>query len=206
MNTGFVRLAARNAGRASATLARAFQDDPLMRFLLPAAPRRAETLPWFLGTTVRYCLRYGEVHTVPGLEAVACWLTPGNTHVTNARVFRTGGTSTPLKLGLGSFRRLLAWQGYVAKEHARHAPEPHLYLYVLGVDPLSRGRGLGRGLLTPTLARADTEGLSCYLETQNAANVRVYEAVGFRVMSVGTPPGTDLTTWAMRREPDSRQN
>lgn len=199
-DAGFVRLTARDVRQAAVTLARAFQDDPLMSFLVPDPVKRSETLPWFLGTTIRYCLAYGEVHATPRLEAVACWLTPGNTRVTNARVFRTGGAATPLRLGLDGLRRLLAWQAYVTEEHARHAPEPHLYLYVLGVEPLVRGRGLGRALLGPTLGRADAEGLPCYLETQTEANVRVYEAAGFRLVNAGRTPGTALTTWAMRRE------
>jgi len=202
----FMRLGVKDVEHASVTLARAFQEDPLMAFLIPDALKRARTLPWFLSTTVRYCLAYGEVHATPVLDAVACWLTPENTSVSPVRVFRTGGATTPLKLGMAGFRRLLAWQDYVGKEHAKHAPGPHLYLYVLGVDPLSRGRGLGRALLQPTLERADTERLPCYLETQTKNNVKVYESLGFRVMSAGKTPGYDLTTWALRREPQRTPN
>lgn len=200
-DSGFIRLAARDVPQASVTLARAFQDDPLMRFLIPDPVNRAQKLPWFLGTTVRYCLAYGEVHATPALDAIACWLTPGNTTVTPARVFRTGGATTPFKLGFRGFQRLLVWQEYVTKEHTAHAPELHFYLYVLGVDPLSRGHGLGRVLLEPMLARADIEQRLCYLETQTENNVRVYESLGFRLMRVGKTPGYELTTWALRREP-----
>lgn len=187
--------------RAAETLARAFQDDPMMRFLLPDDVKRVRTLPWFLGTVVRYCRAFGEVQVSVEQDAVACWLTPGNTTVTLGRIFRSGGALTPVKLGLGGFNRLMKLQAYMAKEHAIHAPDPHYYLYLLGVDPQSQGRRLGRQLLGRVLGRADLEGKACYLETQNEKNVAVYRSVGFDVTSVGQVAGSTLTVWTMRRDP-----
>ena len=191
--------------RANITLARAFQNDPMMRYLMPDDRERAKTLPWFLGTVVRYCHLYGEVHTTPGEDAVACWLTPGNTSVTPGRIFRAGGALTPLKLGLSGFGRLMALQAYLDKERARNASEPHYYLYLLGVDPLSQGKGLGRRLLKPMLGRADREGRACYLETQNEKNIAVYSKVGFEVVRVGQVAKTDLSVYSLRREPRGRK-
>ena len=51
------------------------------------------------------------------------------------------------------------------------------------------------------LARADSEGTPCYLETQNEKNVKVYEKVGFEVMSSGKVDGHDLNVWTMKRTP-----
>ena len=198
-------VAVRPKAGASLTLARAFQNDPMMRFLLPDDVERARTLPWFLGTVVRYCRAFGEVHVSAEGDAVACWLTPGNTTVTPRRIFRSGGALTPVKLGLGGFGRLMALQAYLAEEHAKNMPEPHFYLYLLGVDPLSRGQDLGRLLLAPTLGRAAHEGRACYLETQNEKNVAVYRSVGFEVTSVGQVAGSTLTVWTMRRDPKSRR-
>jgi hypothetical protein len=47
-------------------------------------------------------------------------------------------------------------------------------------------------LLRPALARADAEGVPCYLETQNVRNVRFYRKQGFRVVSDGEVPGHGL--------------
>lgn len=194
----------RGQHRVTATLARAFQHDPMMRFLLPDDVKRARTLPWFLGTVVRYCRVFGKVQVSAEQDAIACWLTPGNTTVTPGRIFRSGGALTPVKLGLGGFGRLMALQAYLAQEHEKNMPEPHFYLYLLGVDPLSRGQGLGRQLLAPTLGRAAHEGRACYLETQNEKNVAVYRSVGFEVTSVGQVAGSTLTVWTMRRDPKRR--
>lgn len=183
------------------TLARAFANDPMMRFIFPEDDVREQRLPWFLGNVVGYCQRYGEVDVSTNGDAVACWLTPGNTTVTPLRQMQGGGILTPFKLGFQSFGRLMTLQSHLTKEHRAHAPEPHYYLYLLGVDPASWGQGLGRQLMGKMLARADAEGLPCYLETQNKKNVAVYEKVGFEVMSAGKLEGHDLTIWTMKRPP-----
>ncbi len=100
------------------------------------------------------------------------------------------------------FARLLALTKHLDAEHERIAPDPHWYLNILGVEPLSRGRGIGRELLRPVLKRADAAGQPCYLETQSEQNVGVYEKVGFRVASEGEVPGRRLRVWTMRREPE----
>lgn len=181
-------------------LGRAFGRDPMMTFLFPDEAHRTRKLPHFLGGIVRLCRLYGEVHTTPDHTGVACWLPPGQ-RVTFWRLVRTGNLAAPLQLGLAGFRRLLALQAHFEREHVRRAPEPHWYLYLLGVDPAGQGRGVARTLLAPVLGRADAQGVACYLETQNEHNVAVYQRFGFQVTSAEVVPGYDLRVWTMRREP-----
>lgn len=196
-----VRLETSGVSRASAVLARAFQYDPMMAYLIPDERRRAAAAPGFFRTALGYCLRYGEIYTTPEIEGVACWLPPGETRVTTDRILRTGGLWTPITMGPSAFPRLLALTSQLDAEHERNAPDPHWYLYILGVEPLSRGRSVGRALLQPVLDRADTARQPCYLETQNERNVPVYESLGFRLTSESEVPGRGLRMWTMRREP-----
>jgi mycothiol synthase len=56
-------------------------------------------------------------------------------------------------------------------------------VYVIAVDPDVHGRGLGTTLLTAGLRHLRQAGLSramLYVESENAAAIRMYEAVGFR--------------------------
>jgi GNAT superfamily N-acetyltransferase len=78
-------------------------------------------------------------------------------------------------------------------------PEPHDYLFILGVEPEQHGRGLGGALLTALLADR-TPGLPCYLETFNPLNVPFYERRGFRVAGEGVVPGTAIRLWGMRHD------
>jgi len=75
---------------------------------------------------------------------------------------------------------------------------PHWYLAQIGVEPALQRQGLATWLLRPMLARIDTVGLPCYLETENATNISIYQRYGFQVVADdAVPDGPHI--WAMRR-------
>ena len=129
--------------KASALLAGAFHDDPLFKYTLPHDSRRARALSWLFGRVVHYSLLYGQVYATPATEGVVCWLPPGRTELTVGRVIRTGLQSIVCRFGLSAYQRFDTNQRLVNQTHKRHAPEHHWYLWALGVDPSSQGKGLG---------------------------------------------------------------
>jgi len=78
----------------------------------------------------------------------------------------------------GAYRYLV----YEREVEPLHYAEPHAYLFVLGVLPEKQGRGIGSALLKAFCARADAEGLPCYLETDKESSVRLYQSHGFEVV------------------------
>ena len=196
-----IRLSRQDNERASEVLARAFYTDPMLLCLVPNDAKRAHLLPAFFGLVVRYCLSYGEVYTTSMLKGAACWLTPGNTTPTFARILRTGVYVSPLDFGLAGLLRILQISAYTEAAHVRAAPEQHWYLWALGVDPPRQGQSIGGMLLLPVLAQADADGLPCYLETENERNVPFYQKYGFQVVSEGEIPKGGLCVWAMLRVP-----
>lgn len=79
--------------------------------------------------------------------------------------------------------------------------EPVRYLQVIGVHPMSQGRGVGSALLAEGIERADHAGEAIYLETAADANVPYYARFGFRVMDGSPGPiGDELPVmWRMMR-------
>lgn len=193
------RLEAAQVDRAVATLTRAFRDDPIQRYVIPDDARRARLQPWVLGALVRYCLPYGEVHTTPDLDGVACWLPPGRSMTNVWGMLRSGMMLAPLRLGPVSFSRYMVLSAYMDTTRERVVSVPHWYLSAIGVEPSRQGRGIGGALLDPVLARADADRLPCYLETQSERNVRFYEKRGFKVSHTGAVRG--LRIWSMLRTP-----
>ncbi len=187
-------------GQAAELLARAFQNDPTYRLVIPEEDKRAAVLSWLFDRVVRYSLLYGQVHTTPALEGVACWLPPGETHLTLGRVVRSGLYATPLKMGLAAYRRFDRYMSYADELHKRSAPESHWYLWAIGVDPSSQGKGIGGRLLERVLVRAREDGTACYLETGVERNLGFYERHGFKVIGEGTVPKQGLQVWAMLRQ------
>ncbi|MGQ9780270.1 MAG: GNAT family N-acetyltransferase [Bacillota bacterium] len=102
------------------------------------------------------------------------------------------------------FSRLEEYSRYSREMHRRHAPFPHWYLLVIGVADRYRGRGYAGRLLRPVFEHLDRQGLPCYLETHNPANLGFYEHYGFKVIEEGRLPGTDRPHWAMLRARTSR--
>jgi ribosomal protein S18 acetylase RimI-like enzyme len=77
----------------------------------------------------------------------------------------------------------------------------HWYLTVLGVEPERQNQGIGGALMQPLLARADAEGLPCYLETLSERNLLFYRRNGFEVTFSGEVPDGGPMAWAMVRQP-----
>lgn len=201
---GIVRLERSQTDQASEVLARAFHDDPVYRAALPDAEKRPKRLAWLMAKAVRYSLLYGQVYTTPEVEGVACWLPPGQSHLTVGGILRSGLYALPLRLGFGAYRRLTAIMSYTDAVRRRCVPQAHWYLWVLGVDVHHQRQGLGGRLLQPVLMRAEDAGVACYLETEKERNVRFYERHGFRVTEAGWEPRHGVRTWGLLREGATR--
>lgn len=188
---------------AAALLARAFAQDPVYAELTQDPASRLRALESMFRGVVSYVLRYGEVWTTENLWGVACWLPPGETDVTIWRMLRNGFA---LGRGMRGFepqvrRTFLRVFSRLDESRKRWVPEPHWYLWVIGVAPDRQGHGVGGGLLRPILARADEMGAPCYLETQTSRNVAFYQRRGFEVVHEETPEEIGLPIWSMVRRP-----
>src|SRR5579864_4512217 len=178
-----VPLTPQHRKQASNVLSRAFHQDPLLRLLIPDDQKRARLLPSFYSIVVRYCLSYGEGYIMPAQDGVACWLRPGDTTPGLGRLVLKGIRGAPVGIGLRGLHRFMDVARYTEEVHSRCTPGRHWYLWAVGVEPTNQGRGIGGRLLQPVLAKASAEGVPCYLETMNEANLPFYEKYGFSVVN-----------------------
>jgi GNAT superfamily N-acetyltransferase len=176
-------------------LARAFDDDPIMRWVFPSPRHRAryggEFFRWWLWRTARDPVTW----TMHGLTGAAIWALPDRWQVTLpqlARLVRWTGR------GIGWRGPLVTWG--MSKVEWNHPRGKHLYLGVLGVEPRRQGTGVGSQLIAPGLELCDREGLPAYLETGRERNIAFYARHGFRVTGRLTLPNGP-PVWLMRRDP-----
>jgi GNAT superfamily N-acetyltransferase len=177
---------------ASAALAAAFYDDPVLSWLIPAERRRLGALERFFAIEARDIV-LGHGRSVgcraPGgqLAGVALVL-PGEKWRTPIKVQVTHGPQIARIFG----RRVPAALGVLTKMEARHPREPHVYLPYIGVVPAHQGRGMGASLLAPVLDGCDESGLPAYLEASSPRSAVLYRRLGFETVDVirpfGSPP------------------
>jgi ribosomal protein S18 acetylase RimI-like enzyme len=197
---GTVRRAARDESqRVAATLARAFDSDPQMQWVLPDDSRRVPIAERGFDLYMRKLwFAQDECYTTDGVAGAAIWNLPGEWHVTILRQLRLLPAMTRI------YRRFLprVVRAITALE-SNHPTERHYYLPFVGVDPDWQGRGIGSALLRPVLDRCDREAMPAYLEASTPRNRALYERHGFEVieefqLGPGAPP-----MWRMWRTPRS---
>jgi GNAT superfamily N-acetyltransferase len=177
-------------------LGAAFDDDPVMRWVVPDHARRDVRLPAVMELIAGRFQRHGENRVNEAGTGAAVWSPPGATFdpAADARfeaalVVAAGGDLARL----GAVVELL-------DDH--HPTEPHYYLPLLGVIPERQGTGIGSALLRSVLDGADQEGAPAYLEATSPRSRALYERHGFAVTAelrtADCPP-----LWAMWRAPVS---
>ncbi|MBN2021997.1 MAG: GNAT family N-acetyltransferase [Pirellulales bacterium] len=189
-----------NIAPAADVLARAFDDDPMTRYLLPDPKRRAARAPWMHRACLRFALRHGRLQTTPALAGLAVWIPPDGTSMGMWQAVQCGMLLAPFRLGPRTCGRLFHITRLGDRWHKRALPEPHWYLFMLAVDPPYQGQGVGSALLSSGLARADAEGTPVYLETTTEKNVRFYQKHGFDVVFRESIGKASLPFWGMIRK------
>lgn len=191
---------------AAAALAASHADYPAFRAVFPDPARRARALRPFFTSAIRDAIPFGSVLAAldeSRVLGVGVWLPPGAFPWSVSRKLRAVPELLKvLAADPGSYPSFLRYGANAERAHPRG---PHWYLVVLGIRPEAQRRGIGSRLVEPILERADRDGVDCYLETSDRANVGFYQRFGFSVGDDALPlvPGGP-THVAMRRSPSRR--
>jgi ribosomal protein S18 acetylase RimI-like enzyme len=197
----YVRSAGKNDVRPVARmLARAFQDDPMMQWVLPDADGRTRAVSRMFAAMARYhYLSSGVVEmaeTASDIAAAALWAPPDRWRESPLETLRM---MPSLLWGLRS--RVSAFKAILdAAEHV-HPEEPHWYLAVIGSDPKFRAKGFAHALIRKRLEHCDATNTAVYLEASNTDNVPYYERFGFKVRREFSAPNGCPPLFAMWRTP-----
>jgi GNAT superfamily N-acetyltransferase len=202
VGTAITTLTERQRPAAATTLARAFQNDPLMVYAIPDAAERARLLPDVYARMVRFGMLTGEVLATAGApDAVALWLPP-NAKWTRENIQASGMHEMAALIGDDAYQRYREVVGREWQARERDMLAPCWYLFLIGVEPSHQRRGLGRALIRPMVERADKGNLACYLETENERNVAFYKQQGFETIVNGEEAGSSgVRFWTFRRRP-----
>jgi GNAT superfamily N-acetyltransferase len=192
------KLTAADRLRIAETLARAFEDDPVMCWVFPEDSERLARLERAFALYLeKIWLPQEECYGTNRLFGAALWLPPGKWHLGPWEQLRL--LPNMVAVTGRSLPRLMTVLRMIEKRHPKEPP--HYYLAVLGVEPEFQGRGFGSALMQPVLARCDRERVPAYLESSKPRNVVLYERHGFRVREELRLPKDGPPIWPMWREP-----
>lgn len=169
------------------SLARAFDDDPVWRWLVPDDRRWVKGVPYVFRHATREQLPHRSVWVTPDLGATAVWARPGHRPSPIRELLVAPKMATVFR------RRSLDGMRLEAAMRRERPSEPHWYLGILGTDPAHQGKGYGSAVLRPVLDECDETGTGAYLESSKETNVPYYQRHGFEVLDelcpiAGMPP------------------
>ncbi|HVC69555.1 MAG TPA: GNAT family N-acetyltransferase [Acidimicrobiales bacterium] len=179
-------------GRVIASVAAAFAHDPAWSFLCGDDYDRLA--PQFAGALFDTRVGSGHVWVTDDLASVAMWDPPGKV---------PSSQSERLWKAYRAVAGEAAWQRLSEYESAIDKVRPattYWYLGVLATHPDRHGQGLASAVIAPILGRADSDGLTCCLETSTERNRQFYGRRGFsEVTDIHVASGPP--TWWLCRAP-----
>lgn len=169
--------------RCLAVLTLAFGSDPAARWTWPDQRQYLEAFPRFARAFGGAAIGLGTAHYYEGFAGVAFWLPPGSAPDEESlmNVFQET---------VDDDRRDTVYS-VMEQMETYHPTEPHWHLPLIGVDPVSQGRGIGSELQRHILDICDREETLAYLEATSARSVSLYERLGFEALGtiqVGDSP------------------
>jgi len=176
------------------TYARAFVDDPVIRWLIPDDAEYALIGERFFAAFAARFLAQECLWCTDDGVAVAGWNLPGRPAV-------EVDDPDPIDHPDWRVERFVAIGELLG---ANTPPEPHWHLNLLGTHPDWQRRGLGGTLMAEVFVVADETGLPCYLETETPENVAYYRRHGFVVRTeweLAVPGSDGPHMWGMVRPP-----
>ena len=165
------------------TIVLAFAADPVARWSWPDPHQYLTSMPRLTRAFGGVAFAEHSAYCTADYEGAALWLPP-QVHVDENAVCEVI-ESTVAASTRGDVYTLFG------QMMAYRPAEPHWYLFQIGVDPASQGKGYGSALMTYTLEQCDRDHAPAYLESSNPRNISLYQRHGFEALGtiqIGTSP------------------
>lgn len=137
MNTEVVTLEQVQIDAASKVLAEAFDAYPVLDYFAPEAEQaRLDLMTWVAKGILRYSQPYNQIYTTNDLKGIAIWLPPGKYPLNNLRLLLSMLHAFPPKFQFKKLGQFISLFSTIEEYHEQDLPQPHWYLFMLGVAPV----------------------------------------------------------------------
>lgn len=196
---GLYRIKKEDLKRCAQVAAQAFLDDESSKFLLSSKLTFDALYDYYLliyKATYNKMFMFAESENIDGFIIVA---PVKNSELSLWDCIKTSGLKTLLSIDIGIIMRSLAFERNCINIRNKFTSKDSWYIFQFGVRPDKQGSGLGSKTMKPFLCWLDSKKINCYLETQKACNVDMYNHFGFSLKSVDTLPKRKVNQFAMLR-------
>jgi GNAT superfamily N-acetyltransferase len=183
-------------------LARAFQEDPFIRWAEPDDVRRPRTMRRVFGGMLAYARGCGGHVFEPGVGSVH-WRDGRSANMGSFSVVTSGTWSVALVAPPPVWLRLSAHEDAAMARVQPFLGTGSVYLCTLGVEPSVAGQGHGSRLIRRALVEMGRRWTSCVLRTEQPKNLPFYLRNGFRQVDEQVVPESGLRVWVFSRPLES---
>jgi GNAT superfamily N-acetyltransferase len=182
-------------GALTPVFARAFVDEPMMRWSLGGRGDAVDRLTRCFGYFLEQVLDLGLVWEVGAGNGAAVWVPPNRFDDCDVHPWSQPRITALTEDDGRRYTRFWDW------EDSHHPAEPMWQLDSIAVEPAAQGQGLGAVLISTGLALAQADGIGAFLSTGTERNVTIYARSGFRVVHEADAPDGGPSIYFMRWDP-----
>lgn len=158
-----------------------FQKDPHVNWLLEQSKSKFK-LKILIDYVVHQTFRRGEIYLSDDNNAAALWDCERNEKLSFHYIWRN--LAFLFQIGIKSVVRIVKSEAHVHNNFRKYPRYCHLYM--IGVLPGARGKGLASALMNPMIQKMKERSIPLFLETANPRNVEIYKKKGFKIFETLT--------------------
>lgn len=158
-------------------LARSFDDNKSVNYVVKQDQRRVERIRELMDYSFNMCHTFGEVWISDDAQASALIIFPDMKRFS----FRTLLWDFKLALSVIGIDRVSAVLKREAMIKSNHPASPIAYLWFIGVNPQTQGKGIGSTFIQEVIRECEKKQRPIYLETSMERNLPFYKKFGFEI-------------------------
>lgn len=188
-----------NIKKCAKLMARAFSNDPSIRYLLGGKGEGKNDWKYFhvlLKTLFGKCIMLSTDEEVNELTVI---LPPSLKRIPMIPFLLNGGAWLPFLEEKGLFKRSMKYEFNCNKVKDRFMSGNTWYFLCFVVEPKMQHQGRGSALIKYVLESMDHMNAQIYLETHKTVNVEIYKHFGFELKDTSVIPDTNILQYAMLR-------
>jgi ribosomal protein S18 acetylase RimI-like enzyme len=189
--------------QAGKILADAFLHYPLMQYAFEgrSEEERAKALHQMYSCCVPAAALYGGVILSEGKQGALIWLNGKNFPLGLLREIKSSMWTIPFHLGAKTTLRLMNHDAVSEGWIAKNAGEKFGYIWCVGVNANSRGKGYSKKIIDQAITDMRAQGMNeFWLKTEDPKNVTIYQKLGFELVYETVVKSSGLKSWVMRRK------